>query len=154
MKKDIKISISEYFQKQELEGMNLISSTPNQQIGKLSRFTKILTSVSLASLLLVGCGTQTDKAQMNNQEQKQQNIVEATSNSDYKLIEVWKTVENEKGVMLYDPNAEFEKDIFVSKKDANKWNLSDVEIGQKVVGVFDKDGWELLDVMKIENQSN
>lgn len=154
MKKDIKISISEYFQKQELEGMNLISSTPNQQTRKLSRFTKILTSVSLASLLLVGCGTQTDKAQINAQEPKQQNIVEATSNSDYKLIEVWKTVENEKGVMLYDPNAEFEKDIFVSKKDANKWNLSDVEIGQKVVGVFDKDGWELLDVMKIENQSN
>lgn len=57
---------------------------------------------------------------------------------EMELVEI-----NENGYYFHEPLAEFEDIIYVSHKDIYKWNKQDLELGDKVTGVFDKDGWEL-----------
>lgn len=64
-------------------------------------------------------------------------------------IEIYKTSENENGFLFHDPTAEFEPDIFVDMQAVEEWKLQDLQDGQKVIGVFDETGWELLDVIKV-----
>jgi hypothetical protein len=50
---------------------------------------------------------------------------------------------NEKGYYFHEPLAEFEDIILVPHKDIVKWGKQDLQLGDKVTGVFDNEGWEL-----------
>ncbi|WP_257064344.1 hypothetical protein [Priestia megaterium] len=144
-------NIQMYFKEQETKGYKFVSGQNNtikKESKKMNKIMKFASVVLMSGALLVGCSSKDVSPEPKH--------VAAASNIDhgYKLIEVWKTAETSKGIILFDPRAEFEKDILVTNENVEKWNLQDLEVGQKVVGVFDKEGWTLLDVMKVENNYN
>ena len=66
----------------------------------------------------------------------------------HKKIQIELVGVDDKGQYWLDKNAEYEPIIFVENKFAEHWGVEDYELGNKVVGVFDSEGWELLAVQK------
>jgi len=54
------------------------------------------------------------------------------------LVEV-----TDKGYYFHEPTAEFEDIILVELKDAKAWNLTELNVGASVIGLFDSTGWTL-----------
>lgn len=63
-----------------------------------------------------------------------------------KEIELFKMYNDSKGTYLLDPEAEHENVILVEKEQAAEWKLDELHHGTKVTGIFDEEGWELLEI--------
>lgn len=61
-------------------------------------------------------------------------------------IELFKMYDNAEGTYLLDPKAEVENVILVEKEQADEWSLDELHHGTKVTGIFDEEGWELLEI--------
>lgn len=94
---------------------------------------KIALTVTLGTTILgglVGCGTT----------QKEQ---EQVSDHKYITLEVVDIMKDTKSVMLYDKTAEYEPNILYK----DEYAYENLDIGWEVCGQFDKEGWELQDIV-------
>lgn len=73
------------------------------------------------------------------------NEAKAVENNEIQLFKMYDT---EKGTYLLDPKAEYENVILVDKELAVEWEVYGIHHGTEVTGVFDEEGWELLDIKK------
>lgn len=62
-------------------------------------------------------------------------------------LDIYYMYQDEYGMYFLDPEAEYENVIFVEYYDTSRWGIpADIHHGTKLVGIFDKEGWELLGI--------
>lgn len=104
----------------------------------MKNFKIITASFIIGTSLLAGCS-----------EEQPVEVTTSIQEQKTKEIEIYKTGENEEGFLFFDPTAEFEPDIFIDIEAVREWGIQDLKDGEKVIGIFDATGWEMLGVMKV-----